>query len=85
MMPLIRVQSKLYGSFIIRTTYCLSVLVTYSYCHLISQTRNPYSIVLIILHGSIQGSSPEFLPKSRSIQPLRTQNLLSFHDVNVIE
>jgi hypothetical protein len=60
MMPLIRVQSKLYGSFIIRTTYSLSVLVNYSYCHLISQTRNPYSIVLIILHGSIQGSSPEF-------------------------
>jgi hypothetical protein len=42
--------------------------------------------VLIILHGSIQGSNPEFiLPKSRSIQLLRTQNLLTFHGVKVTE
>jgi hypothetical protein len=58
MMPLIRVQSKLYGSFIIHMTYNISILVTYS------QTHNPCSNVIIVLHGSIQGSNPKFiLPK----------------------
>jgi hypothetical protein len=42
--------------------------------------------VLIIPYGSIQGPILNFiLPKSRSIQPSRTQNLLSYHGVNVTE
>jgi hypothetical protein len=37
--------------------------VTYSYCHqntLFVDIHNPFSIVLITLYGSIQGSNPEF-------------------------
>jgi hypothetical protein len=42
--------------------------------------------MLIILHGSIQGPILNFiLPKSRLIQPLRTQNLVSFYGVIVTE
>jgi hypothetical protein len=48
--------------------------------------HNPFSIVLITLHDSIQGSSTEFIcQKSQSIQPSRVQNLLPFHGFKVTE
>jgi hypothetical protein len=61
-MPFIRVRGKLFESFIIRRTYSPGILVTLPFVivflHL--QIHNPCSIVLIILHGSIQGCNPEF-------------------------
>jgi hypothetical protein len=59
-------------------TYNLSILVTYSYNHLISSfaTHNSCSNVLIILHGSIRGFTQFYFAKISGNTTIKDSKLI---------